>query len=98
MRSRTSLLLARLIGRKSTCNPPCSMKASGLIVVVALLASVPHAALAQGGGFFGAPDRRVPANQFSRVALSSEGIVAATDRDAKCVRLWDLEQGRRRGK
>ena len=69
-----------------------SMIVARLIIALAVAASAPCAVFAQFGVIFG-DDGRAAENQFSRLSLSSEGIVAATDRDAKCVRLWDVEEG-----
>ncbi len=69
-----------------------SMIVARLLIALATVASSPCELSAQfGGGFFGTVG---PAeNEFSQLALSSDGILAATDRDAKCVRLWDSEKG-----
>lgn len=70
-----------------------------IVLTLCVLANASNKSFAQTGGrgFFGF-DPRAPQNQFSKLALSSNGIVAGTDRDSKCVRLWDVEKGTLRHK
>ena len=68
-----------------------------IILALAIVASAPGALFAQFGVIFGA-DNLAAENQFTELALSATGTLAAAEGDRKSVRLWDSETGRLRHK